>query len=84
MHTSAPSYNTRYHTQETRPARRTRARTQATNIRSTTQTGRVATVDADIAQLENDVHQALAVMDMDTGKLISYRQLMRNPKFKKN
>ena len=43
--------------------------------------GHVATVDAEIVQLENDTHQALAVMDTDTGKLLSYRQLMRNPKF---
>ena len=34
-------------------------------------------------QLENDVHQAMAVMDEDTGQLINYRQLMRSPKFKK-
>ena len=26
----------------------------------------------------------MAVTDTDTGKIISYRQLMRNPKFKKN
>ncbi len=36
-----------------------------------------------ITQLENKVHQALAVMDADTGKLLNYRQLMRSAKYKK-
>ena len=30
-----------------------------------------------ITQLENEVHQALSVMDADTGKLLNYRQLMQ-------
>ena len=34
--------------------------------------------------MENNVHLALAVMDADTGKLLYYNQLMRNPKYKKN
>ncbi len=33
-----------------------------------------------ITQLENEVHQAMAVMDTDTGKLLNYRQLMRSTK----
>ena len=37
-----------------------------------------------IAQLDNDVHQALAVMDADTRKILNYMQLLRNPKYKKN
>ena len=81
LHTSAPAHNTRSLTQVTGPARRTRARTQLTKINISTQTGRAATVDEAIAQLEKDVHQDLADMDTDTGKLLSYRQLMRNPKF---
>ncbi len=36
-----------------------------------------------ISQLENKVHQELAVMDADTGKLLNYRQLMRSMKYKK-
>jgi hypothetical protein len=36
-----------------------------------------------ITRLENDVHQAMAVMDKDTGKLLNYRQLMNSPKYKK-
>jgi hypothetical protein len=36
-----------------------------------------------ITQLENEVHQALAVMDANTGKLLNYRQLMRSTKYKK-
>ena len=34
-------------------------------------------------RLEKEVHQALAVMDADTGKLLNYKQLMRDPKHKK-
>ena len=33
-------------------------------------------------QLENEVHQAMAVMDADTGKLLNYRQLMRSTKYR--
>ncbi len=36
-----------------------------------------------ITQLENKVHQALAVVDVDTGKLLNYRQLMSSTKYKK-
>ncbi len=35
-----------------------------------------------ITRLENKVHQAMAVMDKDTGKLLNYRQLMNSPKYK--
>ena len=62
LHTSAPAHNTRSRTQATGPAIRTRARTKLTKIKSITQTWHVATVDAAIAQLENDFHQALVVM----------------------
>ena len=55
-----------------------------TKLENKTQTGNASTVDAAIAQLESEVHQTLAVMDTDTGKLLSYRQLMRNPKSKTN
>ena len=53
-----------------------------TNIKHITQIGHAATVDAAISQMENDVHQAFVVMDTDTGKILSYRQLMRNQKIK--
>jgi hypothetical protein len=33
--------------------------------------------------MENEVHQALAVMDKETGRLLNYRQLLRSPKHKK-
>jgi len=35
------------------------------------------------AWMENKVHQALAVMDQQTGRLLNYRQLLRDPKYKK-
>ena len=34
--------------------------------------------------LEIEVHQAMAVMDEQTGRLLNYKQLMRDPKYKKN
>ena len=33
-------------------------------------------------RLENEVHEALAVMDKDTGKMLNYRQLLRIPKYR--
>jgi hypothetical protein len=33
-------------------------------------------------QLENEVHQAMAVMDADTQKLLNYHQLMRSTKYR--
>ncbi len=33
--------------------------------------------------MENEVQQALAVMEKDTGWLLNYRQLICNPKYKK-
>jgi hypothetical protein len=36
-----------------------------------------------ITHLENEVHQALAVLDEDMGKLLNYRRLMRSTKHKK-
>ncbi len=36
-----------------------------------------------ITQLESKVHQAISVMDKDTGKLLNYRQLMNSLKYKK-
>jgi hypothetical protein len=33
--------------------------------------------------MENEVQRALAVMDKETGQLLNYRQLIRNPKYKK-
>ena len=34
-------------------------------------------------KIENEVHQAMAVMNTETGKLLNYKQLMRDPKHKK-
>ena len=37
-----------------------------------------------INNLEIEVHQAMAVMDEQTGQLLNYKNLMRDPKYKKN
>jgi len=34
--------------------------------------------------MENEVQQALAVMDKETGQLLNYQQLIRNPKYEKD
>ena len=36
-----------------------------------------------IAKVENEVHKAMAVLDRDTSKLLKYRQLMQEPRYKK-
>ena len=36
-----------------------------------------------LRRLENEIQQAMAIMDADTGKLLNYEQLMKNPKYKK-
>ena len=35
-----------------------------------------------IAQVESEVHEAMAVLNRDTGKLLKYRQLIRDPRYK--
>ena len=35
-------------------------------------------------QLENEVYQAMAVIDAETGQLLSYKQLIHSPKYKKD
>ena len=37
-----------------------------------------------IERLESEVHQAMAVMDAETGQLLNYKQLIRSPKYKKD
>ena len=44
---------------------------------------RIRRLTRQITRLENEVHQAMAVMDADSGKMLNYRQLMRNPKYRK-
>jgi hypothetical protein len=44
---------------------------------------RKMTTNQRMNRLENEVHEAMAVMDAETGKLLNYKQLMRNPKYKK-
>ena len=36
-----------------------------------------------MSRLEDEVHQAMAVMDADTGKLLNYKKLTKDPKYKK-
>ena len=94
--TTALEHSTRSRTQktETPPSIRTRANISLTRIENKKLTGRASSVDAKtkrhmqqitnhIAQLDNDFHKALAVMDEYTGNILNYRQLMRKPKYKK-
>ena len=84
--TTAPAHNTRSRTQqaETTPSIRTRVRTRITIMANKKQTRRASAVETTIPQLENNVHQVLAVMDADTGNLLNYRQSMKDLKYKKN
>ena len=86
MHTTAPAHNTRSQTQkvEKPPSIRTRVRTRITIMANKKQMRRASSVETTIPQLENNVHQVLAVMDADTGNLLNYRQLMKDLKYKKN
>jgi hypothetical protein len=71
------------------PATRTRASTKnlgsaaaVTKMNNTTckyAQGLIKKMD----QIENEVHQAMAVMDEETGQLLNYRQLLRSAKYKK-
>ena len=36
-----------------------------------------------VTKIENKVHQAMLVMDAETGNLLNYRQLRRDPKYSK-
>eukprot|EP00984_Skeletonema_dohrnii_P002295 scaffold797_cov118-Skeletonema_dohrnii-CCMP3373.AAC.10 len=37
-----------------------------------------------LIRMENEVQQAMAVMDQETGKMLNYRQLLRDPKYRKD
>ena len=83
----------------TAPAQHTRSKTKAaakaaappaSNTRSRARKSLVPKPSAKLRRLtrrvkriENEVHQALAVMDKDSGKMLNYRQLMRHPDYKK-
>ena len=86
FNTTEPAHNKKYRTQEaeTTPAGRTRAYTQLTRMENKTHKGQSSQVETIIAQLENNFRQYLAVVDTDTGKLLNYRKLLINPKYKKN
>jgi hypothetical protein len=60
--------------QNTTPAMCTRSKN--------TGTASVAWEQFTCMDMENEVHQALAVMDKQTGKLLNYRQLIRSPTYK--
>jgi hypothetical protein len=54
------------------PASQTCSKTEATNA-----------TQQRFKKMENEVHQALAVMDKETGRLLNYQQLLRSRKHKK-
>ena len=64
-----------------RPTVSSRSKGKALAVRSITKKKMTARQRMD--RLENEVHEAMAVMDAETGKLLNYKQLMRNPKYKK-
>ena len=43
---------------------------------------RLRTMLQRISRMEDEVYQAMAVMDTSTGKMLNYRQLRGDPKYK--
>ena len=71
------------------PASRTRSKTaniRIENAAATRAKGRqrrsMQRLSKRIEKMENEVHEALAVMDAETGKVLNYRQLMQSAKQK--
>ena len=78
------------HTRSKTKAATKLAAPQASNTRARSRKSLVPKPSAKLWQLtrwvkriEKDVHQALTVMDKDSGKMFNYRQLMRQPNYKK-
>ena len=66
------------------PSKQSRTRTvHAAAVESRRSAKQLKGLTRHIDQLENEVYQVMAVMDAEKGKLLNYRQLMRNPKYKK-
>jgi hypothetical protein len=71
------------------PSKSTRSRTQSIAQRQPGMAAAVmrqhsrSRISRRITRMENEVQQAMAVMDTDTGKLLNYRQLMQNTKYRK-
>ena len=69
------------------PASRTRSKTAHLRVESAAAVRHIKrskrrTLTKRIERMENEVHQAMAVMDADTGKVLNYRQLMQSTKHK--
>ena len=90
--TSSPARNTR--SKASPPAANTRSRAKtlkglalAVEKKAKRRTGQQKRVlrrlTRAVERVEEEVFQALAVLDHDTGKLLKYRQLLRDPKHKK-
>ena len=64
------------------------AQLQAQNAKPTAETrlksmGIAKAANRRFARMENEVQQALAVMDKQTGQILNYCHLLRDPKYKK-
>jgi hypothetical protein len=73
----------------TKPARVSRLRQPTASSTSKRHTANAAQLQRDhlantFRRVEQEVHQALAVLDKETGKLLNYRQLLKHPKYKKD
>ncbi len=87
---TTPAANTRSKTKaDAPPATRTRASTKnlgnaAVVMKMNNTMCRYARgLTKKMEQIENEVHQAMAIMDEETGHLLNYRQLLRSAKYKK-
>jgi len=90
MSNHVPAGNTRTKTREAAaaaapPAQRTRAALQSkrvSRLKQPTRKAQLRRLANSVTQLENEVHDAM-VMDAKTGKMLNYRQLLRNPFYSK-
>ena len=88
---TSPAANTRSKTKaDAPPATRTRASTKklgnAAAVAKMNNTVRsyARRLTKKMELMENEIHQAMAVMDEETGQLLNYRQLLRSAKYKKD
>ena len=86
-HDPGPSRLTRAATRKAAaapPAMNTRSRTKiAAAATSIAKRKRQKRLERRLTRMENEVHQALAVMDATTGKMMNHRQLIRSPQHHK-
>jgi hypothetical protein len=85
LHQAPPAANTRNkrisHLRQPTDFSKLRTKGQALAVQLQSTTGRQQFMQQ-YQQLEQEVHEAMAVLDKESGKLLNYRQLLQHPKYK--